>query len=317
MNNSFRLTYIRILFLSGFLYSCNKTEIPIVETSEITEIKGTSASGGGIVIEEGSGKIIEKGVCYGTVAEPTIANKKTSDGAGPGTFISNISGLNGGTTYYVRAYAINSAGTGYGMALSFETLGQAPTALTQKATNVATTTATLNATINANDLSTIVSFEYGTSATYGQTITISQSPVSDNSDTSVSADITGLTGGTIYHYRVKTVNSLGTVYGDDMSFTTSHRSIKVPADFPAIAQAIEAAEAGDTIIISPGTYYENNITINKAITISSEWKITGDVSKIEETIVDSQDKILFTVTADGVEISGLRIIKKQHLFIHI
>jgi len=86
----------------------------------------------------------------------------------------------------------------------------------------------------------------------------------------------------------------------------------VPADFPAIAQAIEAAEAGDTIIISPGTYYENNITINKAITISSEWKITGDVSKIEETIVDSQDKILFTVTADGVEISGLRIINGNH-----
>lgn len=90
------------------------------------------------------------------------------------------------------------------------------------------------------------------------------------------------------------------------------RIIKVPAEFPTIAKAVEAAKEGDWIIISPGKYFEKKIELKKSITISSEWKLTGDESKIEATIIDSEDESLFTITANGVEISGLHMINGNH-----
>jgi uncharacterized protein (TIGR02145 family) len=131
-----------------------------------------------------------------------------------------MSNLDGANTYYVRAYATNRVGTGYGMALSFTTLGQAPAAATRAATYITATSAALNGVINANYLSTTVTFDYGTTIIYGQTITATQSPVTGNSQTNVSVQITGLAGGTTYHFRVNSVNSVGTTNGNDMSFTT-------------------------------------------------------------------------------------------------
>ncbi len=88
--------------------------------------------------------------------------------------------------------------------------------------------------------------------------------------------------------------------------------INVPSDFQTIAQAIENAASGDTIMLSPGTYDEYNMTIDKPLTVSSEWILTGDEAKIESTIIDAQEGILFTITSDDVEISGLTIINGDH-----
>src|SRR5664280_817425 len=219
----FLRTSINGLFFIGLILiiqSCKKEEKPTLTTSDITNITGTSATSGGNITSEGSGTVIERGICWSTSITPTLADSKTTDGAGACTFLSNMPDLNGATTYYVRAYATNKVGTAYGMAMSFTTLGQAPTATTQPATNVTAISAKLNCTINANYLSTSVYFDYGTTISYGQTITATQSPVSGSSNTNVSADITGLTAGTTYHFRVKTVNTLGTTLGNDMSFTT-------------------------------------------------------------------------------------------------
>jgi len=75
---------------------------------------------------------------------------------------------------------------------------------------------------------------------------------------------------------------------------------------------VENSSDGDWIILAPGTYYEMKIDLNKSVAISSEWKISGDVSKIDQTIIDSQDSILFNLLKDGIEISGLRIINGDH-----
>ncbi len=90
--------------------------------SSITNITGTAVTGGGTITDEGSGTVIARGVCWSTGITPTILDNKSQDGGGVGTFISNITGLEGATTYYIRAYATNSAGTGYGMTMSFTTL---------------------------------------------------------------------------------------------------------------------------------------------------------------------------------------------------
>jgi len=92
----------------------------------------------------------------------------------------------------------------------------------------------------------------------------------------------------------------------------STRILKVPAEFSTIAAAVANSNEGDWIIIFPGTYVENEIEINKGITISSEWKLSGDESKIDQTIVNAEDKRLFIISARGVEISGLKIINGDH-----
>jgi uncharacterized protein with beta-barrel porin domain len=124
MRNLLKPSITFMLFIGFVLIfnSCKKEEVPTLTTSAITNITGTSATCGGIITDEGSGTVIAQGVCWSTSITPTIEDSKTTDGAGAGTFSSSISGLNGATTYYVRAYATNSAGTGYGMAMSFTTL---------------------------------------------------------------------------------------------------------------------------------------------------------------------------------------------------
>lgn len=218
MRNILRISAV-IVFIN-LIYSCKKEEVPVLTTSAVSGIAGRTAISGGTITSEGSGTVISRGVCWSTGTTPTIGDSKTADGAGAGNYTSNITGLDGATVYYVRAYATNDAGTGYGMAMSFTTLGQTPTPTTSVATNINATSATLNGIVNANYLSTIVTFEYGTTTSYGSTATPSQSPINGNSSSSVSADITGLTAGTSYHFRLKASNTLGTTYSPDMTFVT-------------------------------------------------------------------------------------------------
>lgn len=216
------LTFIVLLVLN-LLAGCEKEKVPIITTTTITNITATSATSGGNITDEGSSTVITRGVCWSTGITPTMGDNKTSDAAGAGSFASNIVDLFGGTTYYVRAYATNSTGTGYGMALSFKTTGlppSAPSVTTQNATSIQISSAQLNGVVNAMYYSTTITFEYGTTVSYGSTITATQSPVTGNTNISVSAHITDLTVATIYHYRIKAVNSLGTTYGNDLTFTT-------------------------------------------------------------------------------------------------
>jgi uncharacterized protein (TIGR02145 family) len=98
--------------------------------------------------------------------------------------------------------------------------GLKPAASTQAITNFAATGATLNGIVCANDLSTIVTFEYGLTADYGTIVQALNNPLTGHLNISVSADITGLNPGTLYHFRVKAVNSQGMTYGTDMTFKT-------------------------------------------------------------------------------------------------
>ena len=159
------------------------------------------------------GTTISYGQTVTATQSPVTGNSNTNVSVG-------ITGLTAGTTYHFRVKAVNSVGTTNGSDMTFTTLGLPPAAITLASTNIKTNGATLNASVNANMASTTVTFEYGTTTSYGSTATASQSPVTGNSNTNVSADITGLTTGTTYHYRVKAVNSVGTTNGSDMTFTT-------------------------------------------------------------------------------------------------
>jgi uncharacterized protein (TIGR02145 family) len=99
--------------------------------------------------------------------------------------------------------------------------GEYKTVMTSTATNISKDGATLNGNVLANNLLSIVTFEYGTSTSYGQSVTAIQSPLNGNSSTNVSAKLTGLTCGVIYHFRIKVENSQGVVYGSDLTFDTT------------------------------------------------------------------------------------------------
>ena len=113
-----------------FINSCKKEDdkdetptiqVPTIITSAVNNVTSNTANCGGNITSDGGVAVTARGVCWSTGTTPTIADNKTSDSSGTGIFTSNITGLSSNTTYYVRAYATNSEGTGYGSVLSFTT----------------------------------------------------------------------------------------------------------------------------------------------------------------------------------------------------
>jgi len=118
--NSFRweTTLGAAVYLDAITFAA--ATLPKVTTNaNVNKITATSAISGGNVTDNGNHWIIARGVCWSTSENPTIDDNKTTDGSGTGSFTSNITGLDEGTTYYVKAYATNGVGTIYGEQRSF------------------------------------------------------------------------------------------------------------------------------------------------------------------------------------------------------
>ena len=174
------------------------------------------------------------------------------------------------STYYFRVVADGVAGkhiNSYGEAGSFTTLS-VPTVSTGAASDLTQTTATLNATVNPNGAAvTQCELEYGPTASYGSSVPCSPAPGAGEAAVAVSAQVTGLTAGSGYHFRVVAENAYATVPGGDESFQT----IAAPAPSPAPQQpaspgstgttAVPAAElAASTLVASPSGLLAAKIT---------------------------------------------------------
>jgi uncharacterized protein (TIGR02145 family) len=112
---------------------------PVLSTSGVSNIGSTTATCGGNITNAGSGTITARGVCWSTHQNTSVADSKTSEGSGTGSFTSNLTGLLPSTPYYVRAYAINSNLTGYGTEVTFTTTASVPGQVTDYDGNVYTT----------------------------------------------------------------------------------------------------------------------------------------------------------------------------------
>jgi uncharacterized protein (TIGR02145 family) len=210
-----------LILITIFEISCKKKATkPLLTTSEVTGITSVSALSGGTITNDGGDIIVLRGICWSLQDNPTMEDNITSESGTSNSFTLNITGLSPKTKYYVRSFAQNVAGTGYGESKLFETLGDKPTSTIPSATNILLNSATLNGSVNPNFLSTTVTFEYGTTTSYGSTISAAQSPITGGLSVNVSADISGLNPGTTYHFRIKAENSLGTTYSTEMTFTT-------------------------------------------------------------------------------------------------
>jgi hypothetical protein len=127
-SKSILIVFVGFIFLLYF--SCKKEVKIVMEptvpvlTTNATNITNTSADINGKVTYNGGSTVTTQGICWGINENPTIAGNKISIGTGSESFTIKIAGLTPGTTYYVKAYATSSAGTGYGDQKSFQTLNE-------------------------------------------------------------------------------------------------------------------------------------------------------------------------------------------------
>jgi hypothetical protein len=219
------------LVLAGVLAACGEstgpdvtgptpteTTVPSVSTSAVTGIALDAAEAGGTITDNGGLSITAKGVVWGTSQGPTITlPTKTSDGSGDADFVSSLTGLDEGTTYYVRAYATNTMGTGYGEERSFTTLE-----VVLPTVSIISLIWESNATVRVE----VDDTGLGTVSAKGVAWSTSPNPTIEGTYTSFDApaigfavQIDGWTAGTTYYLRAYATNEVGTAYSEEVVFT--------------------------------------------------------------------------------------------------
>jgi uncharacterized protein (TIGR02145 family) len=120
--NNGTVTQIPLNTIDSITYTIiNSGNLATITTNAVTSVTGTTAVSGGIITNDGGYLITQRGVCFGTSPSPTIANSIIVNGSGLVSFSCNLTALMTNTTYYLRAFATNSAGTAYGNEVSFTT----------------------------------------------------------------------------------------------------------------------------------------------------------------------------------------------------
>jgi starch-binding outer membrane protein SusE/F len=192
---------------------------PTLTTAAITEITGNSATGGGNITVTGGAEITARGICYSTEPNPTVSDTKTSDGEGDGEFVSALADLKGNTEYFVRAYATNSAGIGYGPEVSFTTLVDLPAVTTTPVTEITKTSAVSGGEVTYDGGSEIT--ERGLVWGLNSEPTVDDNKISGGAGVGTFiSTLNDLELSTTYHLRAFAINSAGISYGENLSFTT-------------------------------------------------------------------------------------------------
>jgi pectin methylesterase-like acyl-CoA thioesterase len=243
---------------------------PTISTIPVSSISTTFITTGGTISSDGGAAVIDRGIVYSsTNSTPTISDTKAPNGTGSGSFTSQLTGLTAGTTYYIRAYATNSAGTSYGNILTFSTMATltVPVLTTTSVSTILALTAASGGNVSDWGGSTVTTRGICWRTTSGPTITDSIS-TSGNGIGSYSCSLYSLLPTTTYYVRSFATNSTGTGYGNEFSFTTQaiapdmNKSVKKDGtgDYTTIQSAFDGVPDNYTgrwiINVNPGTYTE-------------------------------------------------------------
>jgi len=272
-------------------------DFPTVTTTAVSLITSNTASSGGNVISDGGTTVTARGVCWSTSSNPTISDGKTTDGSGTGSFTSSIIGLSPGTTYHVRAYATNSAGTAYGSDVTFATLVTTPTVTTTAVSSITSNSASSGGNVT-NDGGAPVTAR-GVCWSTSSNPTIANSKTTDGTGTgSFTSSLTGLSPRTTYHLRAYATNTAGSGYGNDLSFTTANEDIlyvssdgdcgtKSPC-YDSIQDAIDDAPTESVILVKQGTYAESiSLGNTKTLLIKGGYNSTYDQQTANTTFIQA------------------------------
>lgn len=239
----------------------SQTTYPQVTTGAVSGITVSGAQLSGSVAYTGSGSITERGFVYATHTAPVTGyDTKLQAGSGTGNFNAAASGLSAGTVYYVRAYAILSGeDVYYGNEVQFTTptSGQAtaPTVVTNAVSGVTASGAALSGNIISDGGASVTErgFVYGVSA--NPTTSGGTKVLAGNGAGGFTATLSGLAANTAYHVRAYAINSQGTSYGENRSFTTlaggsSPGPGPVGADLPTVLTVSVSGVAGNRALFS-------------------------------------------------------------------
>jgi hypothetical protein len=192
-----------------------------ITTNGVINISYTSATSGGNVTSDNGSSVTSRGICWATSPMPTTANSVYSEAGAVGNFNANMTGLTPATTYYVRAFAINGAGTVYGNQQTFTTPAlTAPVLTTKTISGISSNIAGSGGTITSDGGSAITA--KGVCWGLNPVPTIAGNKTNEGGGSaSYNSTMTGLTPLTTYYVRAYATNAIGTTYGNEITFTTT------------------------------------------------------------------------------------------------
>ena len=224
--------YIRffLAYYGGILYGDEvsiktlKTGIPLVLTSEVSDVTLYTAVCGGTVLVDSGLFVSVRGICWDTINEFNIDDclNKTINGDSLGVFISNITELEEGKDYFVKSYATNEKGTGYGDIKTFSTIPlSVPEVQTSNISEITTISAVGGGEVINNGNGTITA--RGICWSTSDNVSLENNIGFTENGTEIGSfisNLTDLTDGTIYYVIAYAINEKGTGYGEVKSFQT-------------------------------------------------------------------------------------------------
>ena len=211
--------------------------IPVVQTGSMSGISYTTATASANLISNNGKIILAKGICLSLNTNPTEADAVIVHGSNLGNYTIPLSNLLPNATYYVRAFAISTAGTAYGNIIDFTTLPLSiPILITDTLSNISNHSAFAKATITDDGGSAIT--ERGFCVSISSMPTVNDTKIQVNSSSlSYNSSIPTLLTNTTYYIRAYAVNAQGNNYGNQQTFTTI--SLPLPTITTTAASNIE------------------------------------------------------------------------------
>lgn len=242
---------------------------PSVTTQSVTDITSTTAVAHGAIVSLGAPDPVQHGFVWNTAGDPTVSDNKTEKGAvnTTGEYMSSLDGLDPYTTYFVRAYATNAAGTVYGSQVSFTTSPVAPSVTTQEVTDITSATAVACGTLVSLGIPGLTQHGFVWSTSPGPDIsdfkTLKGSAVGTGTYTGL---LSGLSPDTTWYVRAYATNTAGTVYGNEVSFATSIFILRGDADGNGVVNVFDITKAYRIILEmddeTPGADADENGVVN-------------------------------------------------------
>ena len=238
-------------------FTTKEITLPSVYTLNATDVSYTSASVSGNVTDDGNAEVTERGIVYSKIQNPTISDDKIRNGSGTGSFTCNLTDLQDGVTYYVRAYATNLKGTAYGEEKSFTTKTiTLPTVSTSAANDISSTSAAVGGNVSNDGGATVT--ERGIVYSTSQNPNISNTKIKSGYGMgSFACHLTDLQDNMTYYVRAYAINSKGVAYGEQILFKTKEITLPVVLTF-----TIDDV-GGTTARISGNVINDGNATITE------------------------------------------------------